>query len=124
MKSLLISLTILGLALPFGTIRAEEKSATVVVPLDKEPFKVRETDLIRVTGEGPAGSKIAAKVEGPAKITSTDTVYRRKNGRPVIGVAIKEFVLQPTGKGKVTVNITVTRPIAEPEETKYVFEVE
>ena len=125
MKSLLVGLALLGLAVPCGAIRAEEKSATVVVPLDEKPFKVREKDLVRVTGEGIAGSRIEAKVEGPAKVSSTDTVSRRKNGVPLVGLTTKEFVLQPTGKGKVMVKVTVTppQPDAKSKVTDYEFEV-
>ena len=34
----------------------------MVVPLDEKPFKVGEKDLVRLTGEGIAGSKIEAKM--------------------------------------------------------------
>ena len=127
MKQLMVALTWVVLALPVaGIVVAAEQTTTVVVPLDDKPFKVGEKDAVRLTGEGIAGSKIEVKVDGPAKVAATDSISRRKNGSPPIGVTIKEFVLKPTGKGKVTAKITVTppQPDAKPKVTDYEFEVE
>jgi hypothetical protein len=126
MKLLLVALALFGPAFSFAIADAAEKSATVVVPLDDKPFKVGEKDLVRLTGEGIAGSKIDVQVEGPARVTATTVISRRKNGQPLLGVTIKEFVLTPSGKGKVAAKVTVTppQPDAKPKVTEYEFEIE
>jgi hypothetical protein len=127
MKRLMVALALVVLAWPVaGVVEAAEQTTTVVVPLDDKPFKVGEKDTVRLSGEGIAGSKIEVKVDGPAKVTATDSISRRKNGAPLIGVTLKEFVLKPSGKGKVTAKITVTppQPDAKPKVTDYEFEVE
>jgi hypothetical protein len=113
-----LALTVAGIC---GVALAEDR--TVVVPRDDKPFTVEKTDLVRLTGKGIAGSKIEAKVEGPAKIEATTTVRELVNGRPLIGSHIKEFDLKPSGTGKVTVTITVTppQPDAKPMVTKFEF---
>jgi hypothetical protein len=110
-----------------GLARAENQAEqTVVVPKDSAPFKVSEGDLVRLTGHGIAGSQITAKVDGPAKIAATYLISTRVAGNHPIGVADKEFDVKPTGKGQVTVTITVKppQPDAQPKETTYTFEVE
>ena len=113
----LVSVGVLGAA--FGADR------TVLIPMDDKPFTAAKSVIVRLTGKGIAGSKIEAKVEGPAKIVDTSTLRPLANGRPTIGTHVKEFDVQPTEAGKVTVTITVTppQPTAEPKVTKYQFDV-
>ena len=120
MKTLILSAALLGFC---GVAGADEQ--TVVVPQDNKPFAVEKADLVRLTGKGIAGSKIEAKVEGPAKVAATSDVRELVQGRVVIGNSVKEFDLKPSGKGKVTVTITVTppQPGAAAVVTKYEFEV-
>lgn len=120
MKSLVLALALAGVC---GVALADER--TVVVPKDDKPFTVEKGDLVRLTGKGIAGSKIEAKVEGPAKVEATSAVRELVKGRPVIGNQIKEFDLKPSGTGKVKVTITVTppQPDAKPTVTKFEFEV-
>jgi hypothetical protein len=115
--SLALSVAVIGLA--FGADRV------VVTPKDTKPFKVGKKDIVRLTGQGIAGSKIEATVTGPARIENTNNVSERVGGSTVIGNSIKEFEVKPTGKGKVKVKITVTPPIpgSTPKETEYEFEV-
>lgn len=114
---------LLAMLVAGGLVVAGEQS--VVVPKDDKPFTVQKTDTVRLTGKGIAGSKIEAKVDGPAKVEATITIREVADGKTVIGNQIKEFDLKPTAKGKVTVTITVTppQPDAEPKVTKYQFEV-
>lgn len=120
MRSLFWAVALLGVC---GMSVAADR--TVIVPTDDKPFTVEATDLVRLTGKGIAGSKIEAKVTGPAKVEATSVVRELAGGRPVIGNQVKEFDVKPTGKGKVTVTITVTppQPDAKATETKYEFEV-
>ena len=71
----------------------------VVVPQDANPFKAERQQLIRLTAEGIAGSKIVADVDGPAKVVAENSVLTAKNGRVLIGVEKVEFVIRPTGCG-------------------------
>lgn len=120
MKSYVLALALAGLC---GVALADER--TVVVPTDDKPFAVEKGDIVRLAGKGIAGSKIEAKVEGPAKVEAASAVRELVNGRPVIGNQVKEFDVKPSGKGKVTVTITVTppQPDARPTVTKFEFEV-
>jgi hypothetical protein len=114
--AVLLSLGLVGRAL----------GAEVVVPLDTKPFTVDPTNVVRLFGKGIAGSKLSAKVvSGKAKIASTNYIFERKGGLPVIGNTIREFNIRPTGKGKVKVSVTVTSPIpgSTPEVTDYEFTV-
>ncbi len=106
-----------------GVAVAEDR--TILVPTDNKPFTADKEDVVRLTGKGIAGSKIEAKVTGPAKIVAEGSVRELVSGRPLIGNQVREFDIKPTGKGKVTVTITVTppQPDAKPVETKYEFEV-
>jgi hypothetical protein len=120
MKGLVLALALVGAG---GVALAEDR--TVVVPTDDKPFTVEKGDIVRLTGKGIAGSKIEARVEGPAKVEATSTVRELVNGRPLLGNQTKEFDLKPTGTGTVTVTITVTppQPDAKPKVTRIEFEV-
>lgn len=116
-------LTIVGVCFA----RAEGQSPqTVIVPRDKKPFKVSESDLVRLTGRGIAGSQISADIDGPAKIAASFRIAVIENGMPLIGNDVTEFDIAPTGKGKVTVTITVKppQPGAQPMQSTYTFEPE
>lgn len=103
---------------------AEEK--TIVVPKDDKPFTVSQQEFVRVSATGIAGSKIDAKIDGPAKLSSTSRVTERVNGHPLIGNATTEFEIQPTGKGTITVTLSVTppQPGSTAKLTTYRFTVE
>lgn len=98
---------------------------TVIEPQDTTAFKIQEkTHIVRVTGKGIAGAIITAKVNGPAKISAEGDVIEVIGGRPLIGPGNREFEITPTGKGKVTVEVTVKNPNgANPPDAKYEFEV-
>lgn len=119
MKTLMVAL---GLFAGGMAVAAER---TVIVPTDNKPFTAGKDDVVRLTGKGIAGSKIEAKVAGPAKVAAENAVLELVGGRLLIGAQAREFEITPTGKGKVTVTITVTppQPDAKPVETKYEFEV-
>jgi len=121
MRSIVVALVLAGVC---GMALGKERS--VVVPKDNKPFTVEKSEFVRLTGEGIAGSKIEAKVEGPAKIKTTSRLREVVGGEALIGVYKKQFDLKPTGAGKVTVTITVTppQPDAKAKVTKFVFTVE
>jgi hypothetical protein len=124
MRSIVVALVLAGVC---GVALCEEGTErTVVVPKDNKPFTVEKSEFVRLTGEGIAGSKIEAEVEGPAKIKTTSRLREVVGGETLIGVYKKEFDLKPTGTGKVTVTITVKppQPDAKDKVTKYVFTVE
>src|SRR5439155_209205 len=91
MKSLILVLVLVGVA---SVALADDR--TVIVSTDGKPFTVEKADIVRLTGKGIAGSRIEAKVDGPAKIEATSFVRELLNGRPLIGNTIKEFDLKPT----------------------------
>lgn len=107
---------VLGLAL--------SAHADIYVPLDEDPFDITQKDQVRVTATGIAGATITVKVLGPAKHTATPTHTVRK-GMVLIGVSKESIDVHPTGKGKVTVIVTITPPQmgAMPKVEKYNFEV-
>ena len=98
---------------------------TVVVPQDTAPFKVQMNQRVRLTGEGIAGSKILADVDGPARIVAENSIMTMKGGHVLIGMAKVEFDIKPTGQGSVKVKITSTppQPNAAPTVKDYEFEV-
>jgi opacity protein-like surface antigen len=100
------------------------QAATVYVPQDTTPFEIQQADLVRLTGQGIAGSTVQAQVQGPANVGDYDVVVLR-NGKPLIGTHRKDFIVRPSGTGKVTVTITVTgpQPGSQPQVTKYEFTV-
>ncbi|MDB5312088.1 MAG: hypothetical protein JWO38_6290 [Gemmataceae bacterium] len=112
------------LSLVGSPVRAEEKKiTTVLVPEDEKPFTMGEKELVWLHASGIAGSKIEAKVTGPAKLKEFN-LRPLKNGHPLIGNTSRGFDVQPTGKGKVTVELTVTPPTGgDAKVTKYEFEV-
>ena len=120
MKKLILALGLIGV---WNVAMAEER--TVILPRDNRPFTVTQSDIVRLIGMGISGSKIEAKVEGAAKIETTSNIKELRNGKPLIGNQVKIFDLKPTGPGKVTATITITRPQpgAPSEETKYEFQV-
>jgi hypothetical protein len=105
--------------------KAKAEERTIVIPEDNTPFTVSEDAVVRLTGEGIAGAKIKAEVDGPAKIIVENALRWVAKGHNKIGSGNKEFEVKPTGKGKITVTITSTSPIPnqKPTITKYEFEV-
>ncbi|MDR3636952.1 MAG: hypothetical protein P4L84_24315 [Isosphaeraceae bacterium] len=121
MKRVALSLAVFA----FGFL-AVAHGATVVIPRDYKPFKVKESQLVRLLASGIAGSQFKAKVEGPAEVDSENTEILVSNGQVLIGSTVKEFNLKPSGKGHVKVTITTTSPIPDvkPVEVVYAFDVE
>ena len=107
--------------------RAEAKvsNGTVIVPQDTTPFKVQMNQRVRITGEGIAGSKLVADVDGPAKIVAENSILTMKGGHLLIGTAKVEYEIKPTGQGTVKVKITTTppQPNAEQNVKTYEFDV-
>ncbi len=98
-------------------------SYSVVVPQDTTPFKVDRQQMVRLTGEGIAGAKIVADVDGPAEIVAENSIMTVKDGHVLIGMDKKEFVIRPTGQGKVNVKITTTFLKNEPIIKDYEFRI-
>ncbi len=107
--------------------QAEGKVAerTIIVPQDTARFKVQRDHRVRLTGEGIAGSKFVADVEGPAKIVAENSILTMKGGHLLIGMAKVEYEIKPTRQGTVKVKITSTppQPNAEPAVKTYEFDV-
>jgi len=133
MKTFVLAFVVIVPALALVAFAAEQgKKAdgrkaerVVLVPQDTTAFKVEARQRVRLTGEGIAGSKIVADVDGPARIVAENSVVTVKGGHILIGVARVEFEIRPTGRGAVKVKITSTppQPNAEPTVTNYEFEV-
>ena len=106
-----------------SVVRADER--VVVVPEDNSPFTVDNDAVVRLTGQGIAGAKITAEVQGPAKVIAENVLRWVVKGHNKIGLGNREFEIKPTGKGTVTATITSTPPIPgqEPTVTLYQFEV-
>jgi hypothetical protein len=84
---------------------------------------VEQTDVVRLSAQGIAGATIKAEVQGPAAVVEYDVV-ELVNGRPLLGNHRKDFIVRPSGAGKVTVTITVQNPTGGgPKETKYELQV-
>lgn len=98
---------------------------TVVIAEDDTPFTVSDDVIVRLTGEGIAGAKITAQVQGPAKLVAENVLRWAAKGHYRIGSGNKEFEVRPTGKGKVVVTIISASPIPNqtPTVTKYQFDV-
>lgn len=105
-------------------LAASAWAGTIVVPKDAKPFSVEQSEMVRLSAQGISGSSIKASVSGPAKIESENTIREVHDGRVLIGNTTSEFDIKPTGKGKVTVRITVTSPTGGgPKTTEYEFNV-
>jgi autotransporter translocation and assembly factor TamB len=105
-----------------ATVRAD-----VVVAEDTTPFKVKQADKVRLTAKGISGGTATAKVAaGNATVDKGTNVTTRVNGQMPIGALVREFVVTPSGKGKVKVEVTVKgpQPGSQPETTTYEFTVE
>jgi hypothetical protein len=98
----------------------------VIVTQDDTPFKVGPNETVRLTGEGIAGSKIVADVDGPAMILAENSLVIMRGGHILIGMEKVEYQIKPTGKGTVKVKITTTPPqaTAQPTVKTYEFEVQ
>lgn len=99
---------------------------SIVIPEDTTPFTVAESDIVRLTGKGIAGSVIEAKVEGPAKVIAESTITTRVKGRMPIGTGFKEFDVKSSGRGdvKVTISVKPPQPGSQAETKTYQFKVE
>jgi hypothetical protein len=94
----------------------------ILVPGDRTPFEARMSDIVRIPARGIAGTQVTARVTGPAK-AKVNSVIPIKMGMPLIGPGNHEVEVKPTGKGKVTVEVTIQSPTSEAVVEKYEFEV-
>jgi hypothetical protein len=126
-----LALVLVAPAAAFVAFRASEGKTpegqaarqVVIVLQDAKPFKVERQQMVRLTGEGIAGSRIAVDVDGPAKVVAENSVLTMKGGHILIGVERVEFVIRPTGCGMVKVKITATFLNNAPTVKDYEFEV-
>jgi hypothetical protein len=72
-----------------------------------EPVTLELSDIVRVTGRGIAGAQITIEVKGAGKLSASNNVRKVKEG---IGSHVKEFLIQPTKPGKMTVKVTIRNP--------------
>jgi hypothetical protein len=115
----------LFLCLAASAAKAAEEQNIIVAEGDKLP-KLKTGDLIRLSASGPAGkTEITAKVEGPAKITSTAKVRKFANGQPLIGAITKEFLIEAEKKGTATIKISLTDVVEKKTKVQeYKLEIE
>ena len=99
------------------------KCITVVVPQDGNPFAVERQQMVRFSQDAIAGAKIVANVDGPAEVVAENSLLNVKNGHVLIGMENVEFVIRPTGPGKVKVQISSTFLQNEPVVADYEFVV-
>jgi hypothetical protein len=104
---------------------AAKERTIIVVDGDKAP-KVKPGDILRFTQSGAVGrTEIAATVEGDAKLISTTTIKRFRDGMPLIGAVVKEFEVKAAKSGQAVVKITVTDLVGKTTKTKeYPLEIE
>jgi hypothetical protein len=63
-------------------------------------------------------------VQGAGTLASTNHVRKIKNGQPIIGTAVTEFIVKPTMAGTITMTITTKNPTSlTPVIKKYTIEV-
>jgi len=95
----------------------------VYVPKDDTKFTITKDDVVRITGQGIAGSQIKAELKGPAAMIEYDVIEVAK-GHPLLGMHRKDFIVRPSGAGTVKVTVTVKppQPDAKPMVTTYEFE--
>jgi hypothetical protein len=123
MKRVFVNLVFAVVALA-ACAAAQAEERVIVIPRDNAPFTVAEDEVVRLTGKGIAGAKIAAAVEGPAKVIAENAITERVKGKPILGPGNREFEIKPTGKGTVKVTITSTPPTGDkPAVSNYEFEV-
>jgi hypothetical protein len=105
--------------------RAAEEQNIIVAEGETLP-KVKAGDLIRLSASGASGkTEITAKVEGPAKITSTAKVRKFVNGQPLIGAMTKEFMVEAEKKGTATIKISITDLVEKKTKVQeYKLEIE
>ena len=115
---------IVVLLLALGSV-ASAADQWVLVPSDTTPFTMEQTDLVRLTGNTISGGTVTATVTGPAKIIREDIVTPIHGEAIPIGGLTKEFLVEPTGRGQVSVTITMThpQPNLKPKTTTYRFTV-
>lgn len=102
----------------------EAEVESIIVVEGTKPFEVAQSDIVRLTGKGIAGASASALITGPAKLGQQATIRRIVNGQPLIGGGDTEFDIEPTGKGTVTVTISVKFPNTDKPDVKtYAFTV-
>jgi hypothetical protein len=102
---------------------ADEQNV-VVVEGTNMPATVQMDELVRITAAGIAGAQISAQVEGAGTLAATYNIRRQRDGQPVIGNTIKDFVIKPEKKGTITVTVTVKNPTnPTPLRKEYVLHV-
>jgi hypothetical protein len=126
MKTCVKSASSALVALALLALRANAADSTVVDVEGERPAKVQASDVVRITGTGIAGAAINVRVSGDGKLEATNDVRRIKNGDPVIGTSIKQFLIKPTKKGgKIEVTVTIKNPTSDtPTVQKYHIDVE
>jgi hypothetical protein len=103
----------------------EEEVVDVLVVKGTKPFSVTTKQIVRLTGEGIAGSTAKIQITGKAKLEQTAKLHHLNDGQPLIGPGYTEFDIQPTAAGPVTAVITVTFPTGDtPKVTTYKFDVQ
>lgn len=95
---------------------------SIVVASGTKPFEVSPGTVVRMLGQGIAGSEITADVRGPGKLLRKAYVAQMIDGEIPIGGETVEFEVTPTGPGEVVVVITVDYPTGSPpKKTTYKF---
>jgi hypothetical protein len=97
----------------------------IVVEGGKVPMLKRGA-VVRLVETGPAGSEIAASVEGEAlRIASVSNVVRVRDGKVLVGGVAREFEIHAVGRGRATLRVTNTGPgAAKARAVEHTVEVE
>jgi hypothetical protein len=97
----------------------------IVVEGGKVPMLKRGA-IVRLVETGPAGSEIAASVEGEAlRIASVSNVIRVRDGKVLVGGVAREFEIHAVGRGRATLRVTNTGPgAAKARAVEHTVEVE
>src|SRR5262245_50135569 len=85
-------------------------AADIVEVEGSKPVKLQMTDIVRVIGKGIAGAQIAAEVSGAGKLDAENKVRRMKDGHPLIGTTVREYLIKPTMAGRISIKVTVKNP--------------
>ena len=124
MKRFLLSATVVIASIAFtALVQAEERTIIEMTRGTKAQASVN--DVIRVGGKIAAGQgEISVDVKGPGKLVATNSVRQFANGRPLLGLSIKEFEVKAEEAGQITITVTVSNKIQRKEQkTEYMVEV-
>ena len=98
-----------------------ESSLLYILEGGGTPF-LDQNSIVRFSSTAMSGSTTSVEIDGPARLVRRNQIVRLQNGHQAIGAQEEEFEVQLTGKGKVSVTISVQSPTSGfPEVTEHVI---